>query len=61
MAKRIDRSVSTETRRRISEGLKRFYRREKADVLQERYTKHGEKMRRYWATIPTTNNNTTKG
>lgn len=52
MKMRIDRSVSLETRRKISEGLKRFYRSQSEQKKQERNAKQSVAMKRYWETIP---------
>jgi hypothetical protein len=58
MGKRIDRSVSEETRRKISISLKDYYRRRISDRDRIiRSSKQSESMRRYWATIPKLNNN----
>ena len=54
---RIDRSVSLETRRKMSEGLKRFYRSQSEQKKQERNAKQSVAMKRYWETIPKANNN----
>ena len=58
MGKRIDRSVSEETRRKISLSLKDYYRRrisEREKII--RSSKQSESMQKYWATIPKVNNN----
>ena len=52
MKMRIDRSGSLETRRKISEGLKRFYRSQSEQKKQERNAKQSVAMKRYWETIP---------
>ena len=58
MSKRIDRSVSEETRKKISISLKDYYRRrisERDRII--RSSKQSESMRKYWATIPKIRNN----
>lgn len=57
MKKRIDRSVSLEIRRKISEGLKRYYRSQSEQKKQERNAKQSVAMKRYWEGIPKANNN----
>ncbi len=57
MRMRIDRSVSLETRRKISAGLKRFYRTLSEQRKQERNAKQSVAMKRYWESIPKANNN----
>jgi hypothetical protein len=57
MKKRIDRSVSLEIRRKISEGLKRYYRTQSEQKKQERNAKQSVAMKRYWDSIPKANNN----
>lgn len=52
MKKRIDRSVSLEIRRKISEGLKRYYRTQSEQKKQERNAKQSVAMKRYWEGIP---------
>jgi len=54
---RIDRSVSSEIRHKISEGLKRYYRTQSEQKKQERNAKQSVAMKRYWESIPKTNNN----
>lgn len=63
MKKRTDRNVCAETRRKISEGLKRYYRSLSEQKKQERNAKQSASMKRYWESIPKTNNNdsVTKG
>ena len=58
MSKRIDRSVSEETRRKISISLKDYYRRrisERDRII--RSSKQSAAMQRYWASIPKISNN----
>ena len=57
MKKRLDRSVSLEIRRKISEGLKRFYRTLSEQRKQERNAKQSIAMKRYWEKIPKASNN----
>ena len=57
MKMRTDRSVCAETRRKISEGLKRYYRSLSEQKKQERNAKQSASMKRYWEGIPKSNNN----
>lgn len=57
MKKRIDRSVCADTRRKISEGLKRYYHTLSEQRKQERNAKQSVAMKRYWEGIPKANNN----
>lgn len=57
MAKRTDRRVSPETKRKISDGLKRYYKSVSAQRKQERSAKQSVAMIRYWSGIPKVNNN----
>lgn len=57
MKKRIDRSVSLEIRRKISEGLKRYYRTQSEQKKQERNARQSVAMKRYWEGIPKASNN----
>ena len=57
MKKRTDRSVCAETRRKISEGLKRYYHTLSEQRKQERNAKQSVAMKRYWESIPKANNN----
>lgn len=52
MTKRIDRSVPLDVRKKISEGMKRYYHSQSHESREKRALAQSRRMIEYWSRIP---------